>query len=284
MDEIDGSTRLTGVIGWPVEHSLSPAMHNAAFDRLGLNWRYLPLAVEPARLPAAVEGLRALGFAGANLTIPHKEAVLPLLDEVTPAAGAIGAVNTIAVEDGRLIGDNTDAGGLLAALERANVVLQGREALILGAGGAARAAAYALLTAGARVSLLARTPARAWRIADDLRRAVPAGEIRAVEEPPAVVHLLVNSTPVGMWPHADRSPLPAGLRIGPATAVFDMVYRPLQTRLLREARIAGARGVSGLDMLIYQGAAAFERWTGRPAPADIMRTACLRQLGEPVGP
>jgi len=257
-------------------------MHNAAYAALGLDWCYVPLPTPPARLADAIRGLRALGFAGANVTIPHKEAIIAHLDQLTPAARAIGAVNTVTVEaDGTLSGENADVYGFLMALEGAGVALEGRLALLLGGGGAARGAAYGLLTKGAHVALLARTPARAESLAGDLRRAVPGAQIAVVGQAPARADLVVNCTPVGMWPHdAAESPLPAGLTLDSGTAVLDMVYRPLETRLLCQAREAGAQPVSGLEMLIYQGAATFERWTGQPAPVDVMRAACRKGMGD----
>ncbi len=281
MSDIDASTRLTGIIGWPVEHSLSPVMHNAAFVALGLNWRYAAFAVPPQYLADAVRGLRALGLAGANVTIPHKEAVIPCLDVLSPAARAVGAVNTICVDGEYLLGDNTDVHGFLAALDQADVPLHGRRALILGAGGSARAAAYGLLLRGAQVFIYGRTPARARRLADDMRAVVDGGKVEAVEQAPAEVDLVVNCTPLGMWPHYEgETPLPAEVRLHPGMAVMDLVYRPLETALLRQARQAGARAVSGLEMLVWQGAVAFQHWTGQEAPVDVMRQACLRALGE----
>ena len=280
MQAIDGKTRLAGIIGWPISHTLSPAMHNALYEAMGLNWRYMALPVKPERIVEAVHGVRALGMAGVNVTIPHKEAVIPCMDELTPAARAIGAVNTIILEDARLIGDNTDVSGFLEALDQANVQLAGRQALILGAGGAARAAAWGLLTRDMQVSLLARTPARAHRLAEDMRQSVAGADITVVEQSPQAVDLVVNCTPVGMPPQDKESPLPANLTLDANTAVMDMIYRPLETTLLRQAREAGAICVSGLDMLVYQGVVAFERWTGQTPPADVMRTACLEALGE----
>lgn len=278
MSVIDGATRLVGIIGWPVEHSLSPAMHNAVYDTMGLNWRYLAFPVHPNLVGQAVHGLRALGLVGANVTIPHKEAVIPHLDDLTPAARAIGAVNTISIDNGRLIGDNTDVYGFLEALDQAGVLLEGKTALILGAGGAARAAAYGLLTRGTNVLLLARTPARAVQLADDIRQLVARSSIDVVERAPAAVNLLVNCTPVGMLPNVVGSPLPAGLTLDSNTAVMDMVYRPLETTLLRQAKEAGAVTVSGLDMLVYQGVAVFEKWTGQTPSVEVMRAVCLRAL------
>ncbi len=282
---LTGATRLAGILGDPVAHSRSPAMHNAAFRVLGLDWCYVPLHVVPARLEAALRGLAALGFVGTNVTIPHKEAVARLVDELTPAARAIGAVNTLTVQaDGRLQGDNTDAGGALAALAEAGVEVAGRRAVVLGAGGAARAVAYALCGAGAYVVLANRTPARATALAAALAphaaglEAIALSDAAALQRSIAQAALLVNATSAGMHPGPEVSPLPDGVRLEPHLAVMDLVYAPRRTRLLADAAAAGCRTVEGLRMLVHQGALAFERWTGRPAPLDVMSHAVLGDL------
>jgi shikimate dehydrogenase len=286
MLTIDGKTRLVGLMGWPVEHSLSPAMHNAAFAALGLDWAYVPLPVPPDRLGEAVRGLVALGFAGANVTVPHKEAVVPFLDRLTPAAQAIGAVNTILVgPGGELTGDNTDAAGFLADLRAEGVEPSGRRPLILGAGGAARAVAYALSQAGAElVAIAARNLAKAQRLADGLRAATGKAFLaaRLPEDLPDLAReadLIVNATTVGMAPHqADASPWPQDVPLRPAWIIYDLVYVPAETLLLRRARAAGARGIGGLGMLVQQGAAAFRLWTGVEPPLAVMRQACEERL------
>ncbi|MCS7221411.1 MAG: shikimate dehydrogenase [Anaerolineae bacterium] len=278
---IDGRTRLVGVIGWPVEHSLSPQMHNAAFDALGMNWRYLPLPVAPDQIGAALAGLRALGFVGVNVTIPHKQAVIPYLHDLTEAARAIGAVNTIWVEkDGQLHGDNTDAYGFLAALREGGFEPQGARVAILGAGGSARAVTYALAMAGAsRVGLWNRTLDRAEAIARDMSALFPQVAFEAHRLPGGLgfiggdVNLIVNCTPVGMWPQVDTSPWPADLPLPSRCFVMDLIYQPLETRFLAQARAAGARTLNGLGMLIHQGAAAFRRWTGVEPPLEVMARA-----------
>lgn len=280
MEEIDAATRITGIIAWPVKHSLSPAMHNAAYADLGMNWLYLGFPVESAFIAQAVYGIRALGLVGVNVTIPHKETVIPYLDELTPAARAIGAVNTIVVDAGHLIGENTDVYGFLEALRQGGVHPDGQRALVLGAGGAARAAAYGLLTGGAEVFLLSRTPARSHQLSADMRASVPNARMAVVDSAPQSVDLLVNCTPVGMMPVEQQSPLPANVVLDANAAVMDMVYRPMETLLIRQARQAGARVIGGLDMLVYQGVAAFERWTGRRPSPDVMRAACLQALHE----
>jgi len=272
---INGKTKLVGLIGWPVEHSLSPAMHNSAFAALNLNWRYLPLPVHPERLGEAVAGLRALGFVGANVTVPHKEAVMSYLDHVTPEAQAIGAVNTIVVREGRSIGHNTDWCGFLAALSEGGFDPQGKRVVVLGAGGAARAVVYALAHAGAQVTVLNRTLARAQVLVKDFSPLFPALPLtlQTLEEQTAEAHLLVNATPVGTWPEVNQSIWPQGLTFPGHLTVFDLVYNPRQTKLLRQAEAAGAKAIGGLGMLVHQGAAAFELWTGEKAPVETMYEA-----------
>ncbi|MGQ9585972.1 MAG: shikimate dehydrogenase [Anaerolineae bacterium] len=292
-----GSTQLVGLLGWPVAHSVSPQMHNAAFQALGLDWCYVPLPVQPAALPEAVAGLRALGLRGANVTIPHKEAVIPLLDELQPEARALGAVNTLVVaEDGRLTGHNTDVLGVRAVLERAGCSLSGQQALVLGAGGAARAAAFALLEGGATVQVLARRPSQAEALVRDLGQAFPQGRISAGPLTPETLvkmareaHLLVQATPVGMWPHGDDSLWPEGRPVPPHLWVFDLVYRPAQTRLLRQAQASRGEAclaptlIEGTWMLIHQAAASFRLWTGVEPPLEVMAVACQQALAEADG-
>jgi shikimate dehydrogenase len=245
---INGQTKLVGLIGYPVEHSLSPAMHNSAFAELSLNWCYLPLLVLPERLGEAVAGLRALSFVGANVTVPHKEAVMSYLDEVTPEAQAIGAVNTIVIHGDELIGYNTDWQGFLTALNEGGFDPQGKRAVVLGAGGAARAVVYALAHAGAQVTVLNRTPARAQVLVQDFSPLFSSISLyslpltlQALDEQIAAAHLLVNTTPVGMWPEVDQSPWPEDLPFPDHLAVFDLVYNPRQTKLLRQAQTVGVK-------------------------------------------
>ena len=248
-----------GVLGWPVAHSRSPAMHQAAFAELGLEgWRYQRLPVPPEVFAETVRALPGAGFAGANVTIPHKEAALALADDATPAAREIGAANTLTFgEDGRIHADNTDAPGLLAALGDRRPAT----AVVLGAGGSARAAAWALARAGAAVTVVARRAEAAGALAAEL------GTATAAEPPPA--DLLVNCTPVGL---ADPSASPLA-DVSPFAIVADMVYREGGTELLRRARGVGAHTVDGLEILVRQGALSLERWSGRPAPLGVMRRA-----------
>jgi shikimate dehydrogenase len=249
-----------GVLGFPVAHSRSPAMMNAAFAELGMDWRYFHLPVPPARFAETARALPGGGYRGANVTIPHKLAAHGIADELTPAAKAIGAVNTLAFrEDGRIVGDNTDAVGLIDALGEQPA---GRRALVLGAGGAGRAMVWALREAGADVAVWNRTPERATELARDMSvRATTAGG-----EP---ADILVNATSVGMHGEDPTAELP----LVAAELVVDLVYGPELTPLGRWAKAHGARVVDGLEVLVRQGARSFELWTSRAAPLDAMRAA-----------
>ncbi len=278
---INGQTKLVGLIGYPVEHSFSPIMHNSAFAVLNLNWCYVPLPVHPERLGGAVAGLRALGLVGANVTVPHKEAVMSYLDHVTPAAQAIGAVNAIVVREGRSIGYNTDWQGFLTALGEGDFDPQGKRAVVMGAGGASRAVVYALAQAGVQVTVLNRTLARAQALVKDFSPLFPALPLtlQTLEEQTVEAHLLVNATPVGTWPEVNQSIWPQGLAFPGHLTVFDLVYNPRQTKLLQQARAVGAKAIGGLGMLVHQGAAAFELWTGEKAPVKAMYEAASKTLG-----
>ncbi|WP_291425041.1 shikimate dehydrogenase [Deinococcus sp.] len=254
----------------PAAHSLSPLMHRAAFAAAGLRGDYEAVRVTPAELADRVARLRAPDVLGANLSLPHKETVLPLLDDLTPAARAIGAVNTVINRAGRLIGDNTDAPGLLAALNAHDMLARSGSVLILGAGGAARAAVYAATQQGRSVYIVNRTPDNARRLAGAFAGARAA---RLPEVPWADISLVINSSSAGLdapW----ETPLPEfdfGQLAG--TAVYDMVYKPAPTRLIRDARAAGLRAENGLGMLAHQARLAFEAWTGAQVPAGVFLQA-----------
>lgn len=274
---VDGTTRVVAVLGYPVAHSRSPAMHNRALSALGLNWVYVPCRVAPADLGRAIRGLRALNFAGANVTIPHKERVMRFLDDVTPEARAIGAVNTVVNRKGRLWGTTTDPHGILMALKKGRVNLRRSRAVILGTGGSARTALFTLIAGGCRHAVAAgRRPARAKALALEARKrfGVPVeGVLLGSPDFAARISestLLINATPVGLTPATGRTPIDRKL-LHPNLLVFDMVYNPLDTRLLREAREKGARTVSGIEMLIHQGLKSFELWTGKKAPERLFR-------------
>jgi shikimate dehydrogenase len=263
---ITASTALCGVILHPVGHTRSPAMHNAAFAELGLDAVYLAFDVLPETLGAAVSGARALGLRQLAVSLPHKVAVIRHLDDLDETARRIGAVNTVTCHEGRLVGSNTDWLGAVRALERVTP-LEGRRAVVIGAGGAARAIVFGLLARGARVTVLNRTEGRARELAD----ALGAHDAGPLERLASLDHdVLVNSTSVGMG--GDVSPVPAGsLRAG--SVVMDAVYAPPLTRLLRDAASRDARTVGGKWMLVYQAAEQLELWSGRRAPVDVMAAA-----------
>ena len=271
------------LLGYPLSHSVSPAMHNAALAELGLNgWRYVPVPVPPEGLAQAVAGLRGDEHAGANVTVPHKQAVVALIDGVTPVAHAIGAVNTLVKKDGRLLGHNTDAAGLLADLYALDVHVSKRPVLILGAGGSARAAIAALAGVGARLRVVARRPEQVESLrsiaALEAFPWTPLGLLTASDD----VALIVNTTPLGMTPNTDASPWLEGTPFPPDAFVYDLVYNPADTLLVRQARADGLRAATGLGMLVEQGALALELWTGQTAPRATMRRAAEANLYQPV--
>lgn len=275
--------KLVELFAYPAWHSLSPAMHNSAFELLGIDARYRAREVAPAELPRAVEELRRPNTWGANLTIPHKESVMTLLDALTAEARAVGAVNTIVRRGESLEGHTTDVSGFLQALAELSLDLAGRRVLLLGAGGAGRAVAYALLLSGVgELVLFNRTPERAEKLRDDFAR---LGAIRVVGENELAecgpqAQLVVNATSVGMMREGvrtDETPIEAK-SLPREGAVVDLVYRPAETRLLKEAKAAGLKTQNGLPMLVYQGAESFSMWTGYDAPAGYMRQEAERML------
>ena len=276
--DINAQTQFCGVIGNPVEHSLSPAIHNAAFRKLGLNFVYLAWRVEI--IGDAIKGLRALGnFRGASVTIPHKVAAVPFLDEVESTARHIGAINTIVSTGGKLTGYNTDATGALHALREGGTGLKGQRVGILGSGGAARAIAFALAADSAieRLDLLGIDDNERKALAGDLRSktAMAVHDMHLNEEHLkkvlANVQVLIHCTPTGMSPKVENTCVPASL-LHAGLTVMDIVYNPRETKLLAEAKAAGCRTIAGLEMFLHQAAAQFELWTNQPAPTDVMRT------------
>ncbi len=281
---------MVGLVGWPVGHSASPAMQNAAFDACGLNWRYVPLPVAPGQIRAGMEGLAALGFRGANVTVPHKRAVLPALTHVGRDAEALGAVNTVVVEGSGteiplMRGHNTDAAGFMGALGERGFDPEEASIVVVGAGGGARAVVFGLAQAGAsEIVILNRSLERATNLVSDLKalapsvlRAEPLSQERLIERSRGA-DLLVNATPVGMVGQEDTSIWPDQAALPSRLTVFDLVYNPLETKLLGQARRGGADAVDGLGMLVRQGALAFEMWTGQEAPIEVMRSAGERAL------
>lgn len=279
---VSGATRTVGVIGWPVTLSLSPAIHNAAFGALGMDWIYVSLPVPPGSLPEALAGLRATGFAGANVTMPHKTEAAELADSLSEEAERLRAVNTLVVGPGSIAGHNTDAPGFERFLRRdAGFDPAGRAALIYGAGGAARACALALVRAGlGRLTVAVREPGRASELLATVEglgstpQVIPWGGVDAVR-----ADLVVNATPVGAW--GDLLPLPP-LDVG--MLVVDLLYRPTVTPLQQAARAAGATAFGGLGLLLHQAALSFELWTGRLPPLSVMSAAALAELTESTEP
>lgn len=278
---VDAHTRLAALLGDPVEHSLSPLIHNTAFRAQSVNIAYVAFRVPARHVESAVKGLRALDFVGANVTAPHKQTVIPALDELSPQARAIGAVNTIIRrEDGRLTGDNTDITGFLAPLLDVAAEIRGAPMVILGSGGAARAVAYALLSTfePETLTIAARTPENAERLASDLAEHDTDGALRVEnssnnDDIVARSRLVVNATPVGTHPNTNETPISNPDALGPDHVVYDLVYNPEKTRLLHEADERRARTIGGLDMLVAQAAAAYVQWTGHEMPVDVVRSA-----------
>ncbi len=280
---ITGKTRVAAVIGWPVEHSLSPAIHNAAFVAAGLDYVYVPLPVEPANLAAAVAGFRAAGFVGINVTVPHKVAIIPGLDALDRSAELVGAVNTVVFAAGRATGYNTDLAGFVNSLLAADVAIAGRRAVLLGAGGAARAVAWGLIERGAAaVTVVARDGAKAAAFAASF----PAGTVTGCGWHAAAFtaalggcDIVVNCTPLGLYPRVHEEVPLDWEALRPAALVCDLIYTPQTTRFLAQGRERGHRTIGGAGMLIEQGAAAFTLWTGREAPREAMRTVLAAALG-----
>ena len=280
-------TLQAGIFGYPIGHSVSPAMHRAAFARAGIDATYAAWETPPDALADAVANLRGDEYLGANVTVPHKRAVMAHLDEIDEAAREIGAVNTIVNRDGRLFGTNTDAYGFLESLRvESGFDPRGADATLIGAGGAARAAAHALAGAGVRSLAIAnRTPQRAAALASEIvELGVPARGI-GLDDPDFAnacggAALIVNSSSVGMLggPAEGASPVPSG-KIMPGCVVYDMVYNPMETPLLAQAAAAGAQTVGGLPMLVHQGAAAWKKWTKQDAPIEVMLEAAKEALG-----
>jgi shikimate dehydrogenase len=276
---INAATRVCAVFGSPIKHSASPAMHNAAYAKLGLNWRYIACEVDPKNLRAAIEGAQAMNFAGINLTVPHKILAVDMVDELDASAKKWGAVNTIKFENGRALGFNTDADAIVTSLrEDLKIRLRGAKVLLLGAGGAGRTAALKLAAEHvAELFLHNRTQSKAEAIAAEISRQFPSVKISA-GYPETKVDLVLNATSLGLRPE-DASPLDEKqFSLKQTAAVYDMIYRPAETKLLKAARKAGCKTANGLGMLLHQGAKAFEIWTGKRAPLTEMRKALEKNI------
>jgi len=273
-----------GVIGDPIEHTLSPTMHNAAFNHLKLDFVFLAFRVKAAELENAMRGMRGLGIRGLNVTMPHKNSVTKYLDEVDLTVKFLGSVNTILNDDGRLLGFNTDGVGALKALRENGVNPNGKKLLLLGAGGAAKAVAFSLAKEVGELVVLNRAPQKAKELADALSRTFGKKVVGDALSPSLIqknLHdsdILINATSVGMHPNISQS-LAAPQWLKPDLCVMDIVYNPIETKLVKDAKAVGAHVISGVEMLLYQGAASFEIWTGRLAPIEVMRRAALNKLG-----
>ncbi|UCD35550.1 MAG: shikimate dehydrogenase [Nitrospiraceae bacterium] len=272
--DVSGKTKIAGIFGYPIEHTLSPAMHNAAFASLGIDACYVAFRVAPPDLPAAVQAIRSLNMLGVNITVPHKEQVIPLLDEVNEEASFIGAVNTVTSAEGVLTGYNTDGRGFMRSLEEDGVDVTGKNVLMIGAGGASRAVSYYLVKAGAALSLYDVNAPRANKLATDLCKVGTGVSLLGHAEEAVKADIIINATPLGLKP---GDPLPVNPGILTSTMVIcDLVYR--KTDLLREGDRIGAKTVDGSGMLLWQGALAFELWTGVRPPVDVMRKVLLSNI------
>ncbi|WP_457568343.1 shikimate dehydrogenase [Desulfurobacterium sp.] len=279
MLKITGKTEVYGIFGFPVKHSLSPLMQTAAFEALGIDAVYVPFEVNPDNLADAVSGMRAMGIKGVNVTVPLKEKIVPLLDEVDETASFLGAVNTVKNLNGRLIGFNTDGDGFVDSLAEEGVDVKGKTVLLIGAGGSGKSVAYALLKRGAgRIIVANRTVDRAVTLCEKLSRygsvePIPLSDVESVLDR---ADLIVNTTSVGMRDNDSR--LFDYNAIPESAVVVDIIYKPFRTELLGVAREKGAKVINGLGMLVHQGARAFKIWTGREAPVDVMKKAVLERL------
>jgi shikimate dehydrogenase len=284
---ITGKTSIVGLIGNPVGHSLSPPMHNAAFAFLDLDYVYIPFQVETAGLERAIKGAEFLNIKGLNVTIPHKTNVLKHLTSLDKPADLIGAVNTIKFEKHESKGYNTDGIGAIKALEELTPV-KNKNVLMVGAGGAARAIAFQLIISDVEnLSIINRTPEKAHELKSDiemkmgtnqLKTSISSGGLENLKNAVSNADILIDTTPIGMYPHADDKPVVSAEMMHSELVVNDLVYNPLETALIKEAKKAGAKTVSGLKMLIYQGAESFKIWTGKEAPVDVMEKALMNVL------
>ncbi len=266
---IDAKTKITGLIGYPVEHSLSPYMHNSAFNALNLNCVYVTFPVKPEHISLAIMAIRALNILGVNVTVPHKESVIPFLDEIDREAQDIGAANTIVNIDGRLKGYNTDGRGFMESLKERGILVKDKNVFIIGAGGASKAVAYYLAREVSRLYIYDIDTRKADDLKDSLRRF--SDNVYSVKEMDYIKesHLIINATPLGLK-EGDPSPVPLNL-LNKEQIVYDLIYK--KTVLLRESSSLGCRTMDGLGMLLWQGVFAFELWTGMKPPVEVMRNA-----------
>lgn len=266
-----------------MEHTLSPIMHNAAFEKLNLNFVYLAFRVSESELKNATVGARSLGIRGLNVTMPHKEAIIQFIDEIEPTAKSIGSVNTILIDQGRIKGYNTDGLGALKALKENGVNVNGKKLLLLGAGGAGKAIAFHVARESKELVILNRTTNKAKELARFLSKKFGTKtsdsslDTQIIKRELKDAEVLINATSIGMYPNIDQSLVDLDW-LRPDLCVMDIVYNPMETRLLKNARSIGAKVVNGIDMLVYQGAASFEIWTGHSPPIKVMKQAILNKL------
>lgn len=281
--EISGKTKVFCVIGDPIEHSLSPVMYNAAFRHLKMDAVYVAFKVEKENLKGALKGVRSLGICGMNVTMPHKTAIINYLDEIEPTAKFVGAVNTVLNKNGKLAGFNTDGVGTIKALKENGVDPKGKKFLLLGAGGAGRAIAFQLAREADELTILNRDPNKAKLLAGMLQKKFKTKVIgngltyNILKERLKKMDVLINATSVGMHPHEDQTLVEKAL-LRPELVVMDIVYNPVETKLLKDAKSVGAKVIHGIDMLVFQGAASFEVWWNRSAPIGVMSSAIMEKL------
>ncbi len=288
--KVSGKTKVCGLIGDPVEHSLSPCFQNAAFQNRGLDFVYVVFKVEKGGLEAAIAGMRSLGIFGLNVTMPHKIDVIQYLDELDETAKSIGSVNTILNKKGKLVGFTTDGKGALGALKYSGVDPSEKKVMVLGAGGASRSVSFALAKEVKELVILNRTLGKAEELVKELRTtqavssSVKAGELnhRNAQQELRDADILINATSIGMRPREGLTPVDPSL-LRSDLAVFDLVYDPLETRLLAEAKKKGATTIDGLTMLVFQGAVSFETWTGVKAPVEVMMEAAAEEISQRTG-
>jgi shikimate dehydrogenase len=281
--EITGRTKICGVIGDPIDHSLSPAMHNAGFKETGLDLVFLPFRVTTNQIEDAIKGVRSLGILGLNVTMPHKRRVIQYMDKLDPITEYLKSANTILNANGILTGYNTDGIGAMQALSQNGSAPKGKKILLLGSGGAARAIAFAAAREADQLVILNRTPNKSRELAKDLGQILNKKIVgktltpNSLEESMHDAQIVINATSAGMCPHDKISLIPPKL-ITPSHTVLDIIYNPIETKLLRDAEKAGAKTVNGIEMLIQQGAASFQIWTNHQAPIETMRKAIANQL------
>lgn len=282
-NSITAQPKILCIIGHPVEHSMSPVMHNAALQDLGLDFIYIAFNVIPSKLKNAIRGIKAIGIKGFNVTIPHKEIIMKYLDKIDPLAKKMGAINTVKSENGILIGRNTDALGAKKGLLDAGCKINGKNILILGAGGAAKAICYVLAEEANKIVIANRTEKRAIKLVKNLKKNIDINaegknnSENVLKEETSKADILINTTPVGMYPSTSQSPILKSI-LHSDLFVFDVIYNPIETKLIRDAKEIGCKTLGGLDMLINQGVLAFEWWTNKKPNRDLMKRKVIEIL------